>query len=200
MGWGDSIMPTGYTSDILEFKSFKDFALQCARAFGACVSMRDQSLDKPIPEELPLSDYHLEALRLATDKLQKIIAASDEELIAQLEQEYTDDVLSHLKDLSHKKEEERAYRHFLEMAKAWNPPSSEHKGLKDFMITQLEETIKFDCYYSGAPQKPSLEMWKDSKFKEYRKDIIYHTDKYEKEKQRNHQNNLWIKQLRESLA
>ena len=34
-------MPTGYTYKIGEGASFKEFVMACARAFGACVEMRD---------------------------------------------------------------------------------------------------------------------------------------------------------------
>ena len=40
-------MPTGYTAEILngEIKTFPEFAKKCARAFGAMIHMRDDSLD-----------------------------------------------------------------------------------------------------------------------------------------------------------
>ena len=47
-------MPTGYTSKIYEGKenvTGKSFIMDCARGFGACISMRDESSDTPIPEE-----------------------------------------------------------------------------------------------------------------------------------------------------
>ena len=27
----------------------------------------------------------------------------------------------------------------------WHPPTTEHKGIKDFMIDQIEKTIDSDC-------------------------------------------------------
>ncbi len=40
-------MPSGYTENIYYGKkvAFKDFALGCARAFGACVMQRDDPAD-----------------------------------------------------------------------------------------------------------------------------------------------------------
>ena len=40
-------MPTGYTTDIYNGKdvTFKDFALKCARAFGACIHQREDNID-----------------------------------------------------------------------------------------------------------------------------------------------------------
>lgn len=53
-------MPTIYTSDIRDGISFKTFALNCARAFGACVEIRDEpGGGEKIPEAFKASDYHL---------------------------------------------------------------------------------------------------------------------------------------------
>ena len=44
-------MPTGYTAGILEGETFEQYALQCAKAFGALVMMRDEPSDAPIPDQ-----------------------------------------------------------------------------------------------------------------------------------------------------
>lgn len=51
-------MPTGYTWDIKDEITFEQFIMNCARAFGALVEMRDEPRDKKIPDELKPSDYH----------------------------------------------------------------------------------------------------------------------------------------------
>ena len=45
-------MPTGYTSGVAtgEIKDFKTYALQCARAFGACIMLRDEPMSDEIPK------------------------------------------------------------------------------------------------------------------------------------------------------
>lgn len=52
-------MPTGYTSPLYEGKeiSFEQFALRCARNFGALVMMREEPLDTPIPEKFNPCEY-----------------------------------------------------------------------------------------------------------------------------------------------
>ncbi len=53
-------MPTGYTQAIVDNPnlSFKSFVLQCSRAFGALVTMRDDDNNAPIPDEIKPDDYH----------------------------------------------------------------------------------------------------------------------------------------------
>ena len=58
-------MPTGYTADIYEGNdvSFRDFALKCARAFGACIEQRDDDAnDKPKLIEKTKDNYHIKRL------------------------------------------------------------------------------------------------------------------------------------------
>ena len=45
-------MPSGYTEGVASGKvtEFKEYALLCARAFGACISLRDEPLSLEIPE------------------------------------------------------------------------------------------------------------------------------------------------------
>lgn len=33
----------------------------------------------------------------------------------------------------------------LDQVQLWQPPTDDHMGLKEFMIQQIEESIKFDC-------------------------------------------------------
>ena len=46
--------------------------MDCARAFGACIMMRDESVDAPIPEEFKPSTYHIEELEKAKSDLKKV--------------------------------------------------------------------------------------------------------------------------------
>ena len=81
-------MPTGYTAGVAtgEIKDFKTYALQCARAFGACIMLRDEPMSDEIPEFKP-SDHYEKSLAKATadlaaftaiyrDTMQRVGAAS----------------------------------------------------------------------------------------------------------------------------
>jgi len=68
-------MPTGYTDKINEGITFKTFALNCARAFGACVEFRDEGGGgEVIPEVFHPSDYHLKCQDKAISELQMLNA------------------------------------------------------------------------------------------------------------------------------
>ena len=56
-----------------EGQDFKSFAMTCARAMGACVTIRDEPFDAPIPTIKP-SDYNAKAKLEAIELGQSTIA------------------------------------------------------------------------------------------------------------------------------
>jgi hypothetical protein len=54
--------------------SFKTYALNCARAFGACVTLRDEpGGGENIPDEFTPSDYNAKAAQKARDELAALL-------------------------------------------------------------------------------------------------------------------------------
>ncbi|MBO6267553.1 MAG: hypothetical protein J6N19_00245, partial [Clostridium sp.] len=77
-------MPTGYTCFIEDGKitTAKGFLLLCARAFGACIEMRDEPLSEPIPEKFNGDDTYRLWLEDAKTELSKLKAMSQDEVHA----------------------------------------------------------------------------------------------------------------------
>lgn len=67
-------MPTGYTHEVQsgEVTDFPTFTMQCARAFGALIMMRDDPSDAQIPEQFEPSDYNRRARERAVAELQRL--------------------------------------------------------------------------------------------------------------------------------
>ena len=77
-----------------------------------------------------------------------------------------------------------------------------HRVLKDFMVQQIEESIRFDCsteYYKKPTELLTGNQWLLEKKQQLLKDINYHTSEHQEEVERVRQRNEWIKQLRNSL-
>ena len=74
-------MPTGYTARVKDgtVTEFKDFAMGCARAMGACISMREAAHDAEIPEQFEPSPYHTEQLAKAKADLAAFEAMTEAE-------------------------------------------------------------------------------------------------------------------------
>jgi hypothetical protein len=194
-------MPTGYTADIEKGISFPQFAMSCARAFGALVEMREEPYDAVIPEEFQPSDYHINALKNAEQELNDIGCCSIDFATKNSQKEYDKEVEDNKRYRNNKRLLKEKYIKMLKEVNDWNPPSEEHEGLKKFMIDQIKGSIDFDC--SEYPQqKPILltgKQWIDKQKKQILKDIEYHSKEYKEECDRVAGRNKWIKQLRESL-
>ncbi len=191
-------MPTGYTLDISNGKdvSFRDFALNCARAFGACVMQRDDPADEK-PKIMPEESYH-------ADKLKEI-----GEFKKPTKTQYSNYIKTKIADckesIDKKKKLQKAYAAKIKEAQNWNPPTPDHEGLKKFMIQQLTESMEFDCActHNESELKKLNEMTYNDYLiqeKEHHKwHIKYHTEYLEKDLNTIRQRNKWIQDLYNSL-
>jgi len=199
-------MPTGYTAGVQNgtVADFKTFAMQCARAFGALIDMRDSPADAPIPEEQKPSEYHVEAIAKAEGNLAELRNMGLEERAAAWRAARTAAELRRDEYRAERVQQEERYRAMLAEARAWSPPTAEHQGLKDFMVKQLSESIEFDCrppHYdptSSVGDSP-LEWW-DSQIAAVQRDIEYHREEDAKERLRVAGRNRWVNELRRSLG
>jgi len=203
-------MPTGYTAEIYEGKDvkFKDFAMDCARSFGAFASLRDTP-EVELPESIQLDVSFYE--KIIEDSRKKIVDMenlSDEEISAIIKKSRKERISGLEKEIEDKKTVLKKYESMLNEAKNWNPPSKEHFNLKEFMIEQLETSMRYDCNVEGpegelkrvlnsAPQ--SVEEYRKNVASSAEDDIEYYTEKIHKSISKNYDTNLWIKQLRESF-
>lgn len=195
-------MPTGYTSEIYEGKevSLKDYILRCARAFGATAVMRDEPLSKEIPVFQP-NDYHLKQKTFAQQELIKYQNMSLEDAQKLINQEYDEKVRATDESLNKNNKLKQRYERLLIKVKAWEPPTVEHKELKEFAIRQLKESIYYDCSTEclNYPTKQDPKEWLNRKIETYQKDIEYHQKSWNREVERTNQRNEWIKKLKESI-
>jgi len=197
-------MPTGYTCDIKSGQSFNDFVMGCAKAFGACVSMRDDSFDAEIPDKFEPSDYHSKEMARAESRLVELKAMSTKDIEVRLTLEYDKEIKERASAVSENARKIKAYEAMLVKVKAWNPPTSDHHRFKDFMISQIKQSIKFDDmsdYYNDNPvPKFSAKKWFDHKMERALYDIKYHKNGWEEEVSRCNERSEWVCDLRKSLV
>ena len=198
-------MPTGYTAQIAEGITFKKFIMSCARAFGACIEMRDDPSDKPIPDEFKPSDYHEKQLAEANKRIVKLKAMTLAACEVEAKAEYEKSRQYHKDGIKKDADLKRKYEAMLSEVKSWTPPTSEHEGLKKFMREQIEESIRFDCggsYHKDAlaSLKPmSGKGWQQKQIDQCLKDISYAAKNQKEENERAASRTAWVRQLRESI-
>ena len=172
-------MATGYTAQIGEGITFEAFILSCARNFGALISMRDAPGDAEIPGEFKPSSYHKEQLQEAEVELKSLRNITVGEANEKAKHEYQKMLVDNEKAVRNGNILEGKYRKMLTKVKAWKPPTPDHKGLKDFMVSQIEDSIKWDCdteyYISNIPPIKSGEEWLRDKLQSCLEDVNYHT-------------------------
>lgn len=195
-------MPTGYTADVKDGISFEKFAMNCARAFGALLPMRDLSSNAEIPERFEASPYHLDKLTEARNILRWYEGFSPEEAQSGARNEYEQEEHNRKRRLGENAAMLECYRAMLRESYEWEPPTADHVELKSFMVKQLEDSMKWDDnseYLSKPTQQLSATEWLEGKKAAALKDIEYHKDQWAGEVERTEQRNTWLVALRESL-
>jgi len=199
-------MPTGYTQPLYEGKelTFEQFTLNCARAFGALIEMRDEPSDAPIPDSFQPAPFYQQKLTELENNLHRYTTMSNREADILAEAEYQQTQKQALDAIRNKEVMKVRYEAMLQHVKTWQPPSKEHKGLKEFMFKQLQESIQWDCegnYYENLLAQPKLQGtdWLKEKITLTNKDLSYYRNAHAEEIERVISRNLWVSQLRNSL-
>ena len=197
-------MPTGYTAKIADGITFNEFILSCARAFGVCIEMRDDPMDKPIPDEFKPSDYHAKSISTAKSELTRLRKMTPEQATAKSRAEFAKNQQEARVAIKKNRVLKTKYEAMLAEVEKWHPPTPDHEGMKKFMREQITESIAHDCgggYYTqhlkGGPVSGAV--WLNAAIARCKRDIVYHTKENREEIARAKQRTEWVRQLRQSL-
>lgn len=204
-------MPTGYTAGIIdgEITTFEQFATQCTRAFGATIHMRDNPMDSPYEPRTP-SDYHTNSIQSKRERLEEIESMSDEKIVEDFNTQLEEDLKYHQTKMEEDKRNLEKLNSMLESAKSWVPPTEDHQPFRNFMIEQIESTIKVDgdpSYHVNKMVGIKKQMEEGINPKEYREETIqeiksqisYHETEYQNELVRCKDSNDWMEKFFESI-
>ena len=202
-------MPTGYTSQIADGVSFRQFALSCARNFGAAIALRDEDSGVlPNPENVKFNsgnNYHEEQLTKAIAEKARLLSLTKDELCADFLKWRENTIKESEKTISQKRELRQKYEKMYEKVSNWSPPTGEHFNMKDFMLEQIADSIEFDCdekyYHERIAEAENTHQadyfWERIESLEH--NIEYHfTHRCEDDNQDN-ERSQWIKDLIDSL-
>lgn len=196
-------MPTGYTAAVQDgsILKFSDFAMICAKAMGACVTLRDESIDAPLPAKFePQTEHHQKSGAKSQKKLLALENLSTEDIVIQASLHYKNGIKEYAKSNDKAELHRLRYKKMLEEVQAWDPPTDDHWGLREFMIEQLEESIKFDCDSAlQYPERLTPTEWHNKELEAAASDVEYHNRAIAEEISRVNTRNAWIGALRTSL-
>lgn len=195
-------MPTGYTYPVCEGKitEFPDFALSCARAFGALISMREEPMDAPLPDEIAAStNYYDQKIEESQKRLGEVQAMTNADADAAADAAYGAALKSRDDYLASKRVEAERLNAMLAKVGAWHPPSSDHSEMKKFMIEQLVMSLPGD-YAPAIPERLDGATWRKREGDKLAESIVYNQKERDKEVTRAGGRTRWLKELRASLG
>jgi hypothetical protein len=192
-------MPTGYTADIADGISFDQFVWNCARAFGALVLLRDAPSGAAIPERFEPSGSYQKSADEARAQITLLDGMTAEEVAIAAAAAHEVALASWRKRLAAADTLREKYAAMLAQAEAWTPPTAEHVGLRDFMLQQLNESMRFDCGVGPQPERLDPAVWIARQFEQHRRMLATYERMHAEEVARTEGRNQWIKALRESV-
>jgi predicted nucleic acid-binding Zn-ribbon protein len=195
-------MPTGYTHAVCEGKvtEFSEFAMQCARAFGALITMRDDPMDATIPDEIvPDTRYYDERIDSDMNRMRDVQAMSNAEADAAAAADYEQEMESQRRYLADKEIEASRLNDMMMKVRDWTPPTSDHVEMKSFMLEQLRISLPGD-YAPAVPERLDGKTWRRSQIDSLAASVARNKEEREKEIGRARGRTEWVKALRSSLS
>jgi hypothetical protein len=199
-------MPTGYT-DIIDHTpgtvSFNQFAWRCARAFGAFVNMRDESLGK----KLTLEDLYskpgtrcIDKVTEATQEIAKINNMSDGDCEAAAYSDYIEASDRFTKYANENAQMAAKYRAMSMKVMEWKPANEGQNALIKFMLEQLEIGKPYERNPNDRPKKMTGIEWRTMQMNSALKDVSYYTKEHQEDLNRCEERNKWVKGLVDSIG
>lgn len=194
-------MPTGYTAPVMDgrVKDLRTFAMNCAKAFGACISMRDDPMDAEIPDEFAPGDFYEKELTKARVELAALAAMSDAECESAALETYDHEVEEDRAAEARYRTEDARLNAMLAEVTVWDPPTDDHAGLKDFMVQQIKTSMngKFDSW--RKPLRMTGPEWRAARAARLRENVTHYASEQAKEVERACGRTEWVRNLRASL-
>jgi hypothetical protein len=200
-------MPNGFTSKIYdgEPQSLRDYLMGVGRGFGFAIMQRDDPWDAPVRHVKP-SNYHVEKIAEATEKLRELETMTTAEAHAAAREDY-DAALVKWQD---RNETNRLmgvrYDQMIDQVEAWDPGDARFDDLKEQALKYLRESRDFDVSneeqqrrYNPYPTMLSGDGWLHREKKAQRDLIDYHTEQNRQEIKRADERNEWIDAFLKSL-
>lgn len=136
-------MPTGYTVYIKneDITTGKEFLKLCTRNFGIAIDIRDESLSVPTPTHFEPHSYYKKAYDKAVEVRNKYRKMTFDKAKQKMIENYNERIASSKEYLKDCKSEDEKYKKVRDEVAKWNPPTSEHEGLKKFALEQIDMSM-----------------------------------------------------------
>lgn len=139
---------TGYTTQIENgnITTGKDFLKLCTRAFGIAMDMREKPLSVPTPTQFEPDPYYKQKYDKAVEVRNKWKQMTFDEAKQKIIEKYNTEITQAKKSLENYKLEDEKYKKVRNEIVKWNPPTDEHKALKNFALEQIDLSMNTYIY------------------------------------------------------
>lgn len=201
-------MPTGFTSPIYDGEdiTFEQFANSCLRHFGIYQRFEGKhpNLSKyEIPDRIYPDNYHKERYEEAKAKYKEHLDCpkTREELETEY-LSYVNDVIKRNEDRIKENEAlKNRYNAMLSKVRSWVPPSEDYNGIKNFMESQLLDSLSFDCSAVYVEKIIPKDEWiqKQVDRTDWINSMKYHLEQYNRAVAAAEEETQWLKTFSESI-
>ncbi len=196
-------MPTGYTAPIEDDPdfTFEQYLWRCVRAMGVCISMRDMSMNAPVPDSFPLDDYRQKRVDQCRAEVAKLEAMTMAEAEEEAEESFRSMAGSYEEiDIGNQKMLAR-YEAIKAQVEAWPPPTSDHENFKAFMLEQIEISSRYmrPEKDEDKPKKQTGAEWLHGSLMWARRDLKRAEEALTAAIENNKKNNQWLADVRASV-
>lgn len=202
-------MPTGYTVYIKnrDITTGKEFLKLCTRNFGIAIDIRDESLSVPTPTHFEPNSYYKKAYDKAVEVRNKYRKMTFDEAKQKMIENYNERIASSKKYLKDCKSEDEKYKKVRDEVAKWNPPTSEHEGLKKFALEQIDMSMNTSyCKYLEDDINRQLDVSDEAVFaymneinEQCEKDVERAYRRWQEDLKRADEKNIWMQQFLDSL-
>lgn len=167
------------------------------------VTLRDDPIDAPIPERFEPSDYYPKKLAQARLRLAECESMSLEAADVAAAAQFAADADYRENSIAKNRSQIEKYRLMRDQVVAWVPPTASHVEMKTFMLSQIDESVRFDSseeYYRDNPiRRLGAAEWLEAESKKALRDIEYFASEEAKEIARCESRTAWVQALLRSL-
>lgn len=202
-------MPTGYTVYIKnrDITTGKEFLKLCTRNFGIAVDIRDESLSVPTPTHFEPNSYYKKAYDKAVEVRNKYRKMTFDEAKQKMIENYNERIAFSKEYLKDCKSEDEKYKKVRDEVAKWNPPTSEHEGLKKFALEQIDMSMNTSyCKYLEDDINRQLDVSDEAVFaymneinEQCEKDVERAYRRWQEDLKRADEKNMWMQQFLDSL-
>lgn len=198
-------MPTGYTAPIYENQEISPYELatQFARGLGFTMHQRDEPPSSP-PREREPSRYNQEEMNKFHSELYRLKNSTDEQLLAEQDKEIAFIKLFNRQQVARYTSLRERYTVAVDMFEEWSPEFEAGQKVKEFALTQLRESIEFDCgrepFQQRVPERLSAAEYRIQRRNKLEGDLEGAKGRQIEENKRCDEANRWVKEFYKDAA